>query len=104
MDKLRGNGGGSAVIKPKPQKEEAKQLTEGEIIRFVVRPRNEVSWAVGTIDNENMGKKKSKLCCIFNGGHELEESSSSDEDCCHGHHDPSGHDKDANRYDRYPKH
>ena len=45
----------------KSKEEEKKQdSTEGEIIRFTVRARQNVSWEVGTIDNENMGKRKSK--------------------------------------------
>jgi protein phosphatase 1 regulatory subunit 11 len=31
----------------------------------LVRGRRRVTWAEGTIDNEHMGKKKSKICCIF---------------------------------------
>ena len=92
----------------KPEKEEKKTSTiydddnEANIIRFVVRPRVNVSWGVGTIDNETMGKRKSKACCIYNKPHTLDSSSSSDEDdCC-----PSqgGTGKDQNRYDRLPKH
>ena len=90
----------------------------------MVKPKARVNFAVGTIDNENMGKKKSKckfliqfnlksecffyflVCCIFNGGHKLESSSSSGEedhdthDCAGKHHGG----RNANRYDRYPKH
>ena len=79
--------------------EEKKQEESPNIIRFVVRPRKDVSFAVGTIDNETMGKRKSKICCIFNKGHTLDSSSSSEDSHgdCEGHHE-------ANRYDRYPKH
>ena len=44
-------------MKPKPQQ---RQEEEAEVIRFVVRPRKDVNFAVGTIDNEGMDKKKSK--------------------------------------------
>ena len=102
MERL-GGAGSSAVVKK--AKEESKQKQENEqefeVIKFTVRPRNEVKFEVGTIDNEFMGKKKSKVCCIFNKGHTLDSSSSSDEDCCG---DEPGNAKDANRYDRYPKH
>ncbi|XP_077868664.1 E3 ubiquitin-protein ligase PPP1R11-like [Saccoglossus kowalevskii] len=43
----------------------------------------------GTVDNENMNKKKSKCCCIYEKPRMFGESSSEDEDddCehCHGH-------------------
>lgn len=38
-----------------------------------LRPR--VRWSEDTIDNENMGKKKSKICCIFHPNREFGESS-----------------------------
>ena len=97
-----GGGGSSMVIKAPPKKKEEEKQTEQEdesrIIRFTVKPRNNVKWEVGTIDNEEMGKRKSKVCCIYNKPHTLDTSSSSS-DC--GSHD-SHHEK--NRYDRLPKH
>ncbi|CAM1302001.1 PPP1R11 (predicted) [Pycnogonum litorale] len=47
-----------------------------------------VKWTEGTVDNENMNKKKSKCCCIYKKPHEFDESSSdSDDECnhCKGH-------------------
>ncbi|CAG9767628.1 unnamed protein product [Ceutorhynchus assimilis] len=48
-----------------------------------------VQWSTETVDNENMGKKKSKCCCIFNKPLKFGESSSdsSDDECehCQGH-------------------
>ena len=54
-----------------------------------------------------MGKRKSKICCIYNKPHTLDSSSSSDEDCHGCGDDPNGEigqSKDANRYDKFPKH
>jgi protein phosphatase 1 regulatory subunit 11 len=31
----------------------------------LVRERRRVTWAEGTIDNEHLGRKKSKICCIY---------------------------------------
>ncbi|XP_050041756.2 uncharacterized protein [Dermacentor andersoni] len=51
--------------------------------------RRHVAWAADTVDNENMNKRKSKCCCIFEKRHEFGESSSDSEadDCpnCRGH-------------------
>ena len=95
MSVTRGNGGNSSVVRPA---QEEQKTEEYPIIRFTVRPQPRVNFAAGTIDNENMGKRKSKLCCIYNKPTLLDSSSSSGEEehDCHGH----GH----NRYDRYPKH
>ena len=87
------------------EEEQKQEQSQPEIIRFTIKPRVNVNFAVGTIDNENMGKRKSKVCCIYNKPSLLDSSSSSDEeeghDCNnHGH----GHGKDGNRYDKLPKH
>uniref|UniRef100_A0A0K8V5U6 E3 ubiquitin-protein ligase PPP1R11 n=2 Tax=Bactrocera latifrons TaxID=174628 RepID=A0A0K8V5U6_BACLA len=42
----------------------------------------QVAWREGTIDNEGMGKKKSKCCCIYKKPVSFGESSSSDDDEC----------------------
>ena len=55
-----------------------------------------VTWNEDVVDNEGMGKKKSKICCIFHPTREFGESSDSDSDSesddssCDGHH----HDRD----------
>uniref|UniRef100_A0A1L8DKM2 E3 ubiquitin-protein ligase PPP1R11 n=1 Tax=Nyssomyia neivai TaxID=330878 RepID=A0A1L8DKM2_9DIPT len=41
-----------------------------------------VSWNSDTVDNEGMGKKKSKCCCIYHKPLSFGESSSEDEDEC----------------------
>nr|XP_054770086.1 E3 ubiquitin-protein ligase PPP1R11-like [Lytechinus pictus] len=45
-----------------------------------------VNWKTGVVDNEHMGRKKSKCCCIYNKPRMFGESSSSsegesDDDC-----------------------
>ncbi|XP_030767873.1 E3 ubiquitin-protein ligase PPP1R11-like [Sitophilus oryzae] len=49
-----------------------------------------VQWSTETVDNENLGKKKSKCCCIYKKPLKFGESSSSDssdDECehCQGH-------------------
>ncbi|KAL8437380.1 hypothetical protein ACSSS7_000975 [Eimeria intestinalis] len=39
-------------------------------------PLKQVSWEEGTLDNENMGKKSSKVCCIYHKPRAFAESSS----------------------------
>ena len=56
MEKTKSQGNGTSLVRK--TNEETKE--EPEIIRFIVRPRNNVNFAVGTIDNEGMGKRKSK--------------------------------------------
>ncbi|XP_034949749.1 E3 ubiquitin-protein ligase PPP1R11-like isoform X2 [Chelonus insularis] len=53
------------------------------------RSSKKVQWTSGTVDNENLNKKKSKCCCIYEKPRQFGESSSddSDDECehCHGH-------------------
>ena len=39
-----------------------------------------VQWTESTIDNENAGRKSSKICCIYHKPKEYDESSSSSDD------------------------
>lgn len=51
--------------------------------------RKKVAWRSDTVDNEGLGKKSSKCCCIYRKPHQFNESSSDSEkeDCdnCRGH-------------------
>ncbi|KAK8094429.1 hypothetical protein PG997_001114 [Apiospora hydei] len=61
-----------------------------------------VQWAEGTVDNEGLGRKSSKVCCIYHKPREVGESSSEDDSSSssskgkknrgHKHDDHDGHD------------
>ncbi len=55
---------------------------EAPILRLSLRPRSNVTWDENVINNEGMGRKSSKRCCIFHRQREFGESSteSSEED------------------------
>ncbi len=58
------------------------------------KPRMNVQWADGTVDNSEMNKRKSKICCKYEKPktHPDDSSSSdSDSDC-------------GNNYDKFPRH
>jgi len=72
--------------------------------------RGRVRWAGDTVDNEGMGKKKSKICCIYHKPKRFDESSDedssssdSDSDSHSGcdHHDHS-HNHGRNRPHQHP--
>ncbi|VDK75249.1 unnamed protein product [Litomosoides sigmodontis] len=48
-----------------------------------------VRWSADTVDNEFLGRHKSKCCCIYKKSKKWDESSDSDSDCetnhCRGH-------------------
>ncbi|KAL5281556.1 PPP1R11 family protein [Megaselia abdita] len=46
------------------------------------KDEKKVAWAEETVDNEHMGKKKSKCCCIYKKPTVFGESSSESEDEC----------------------
>lgn len=74
------------------------------------KSKSKVRWTEDVVDNEHMGKKKSKICCIFHPQRDFGElssesssgsdlSDSEDEHCCHYHErSPS-----PNAYERQPK-
>ncbi|KAH9992247.1 protein phosphatase inhibitor, partial [Russula compacta] len=47
------------------------------------RDRPRVAWDEGVVDNEGLGRKKSKICCIYHRPRRFDESSS-DEDSSSG--------------------
>ncbi|KAJ1941204.1 Type 1 phosphatases regulator ypi1 [Linderina pennispora] len=58
---------------------------------------NRVQWTDDTVDNEHMGKKKSKVCCIFRKQRQFGES---DSESSSGESDDDG----PNEYERMPRH
>jgi len=76
--------------------EETEEETSPPVLRLRLQPAkpdNRVKWAEDTVDNENMGKKKSKCCCIYKkpkvfGESDTSSDDSDADDCtahCHGH-------------------
>ncbi|KAK5077810.1 Type 1 phosphatases regulator ypi1 [Exophiala xenobiotica] len=45
--------------------------------------RRRIKWAEDVVDNEGLGRKKSKVCCIFHKTREVGESSSEDDSSSH---------------------
>ena len=72
-----------------------KKEKEPKVINFKAKIKNNVKWDTEVVDNENMGKKKSKICWIYRPEKHGEWWSSSESDSS---------EDDANMYDRYPKH
>jgi len=59
-----------------------------------------VTWGEDVIDNENMGKKKSKICCIFHKQRKFDESSSEESSSEDGDNHDSSSDDDNEKSDR----
>ncbi|GMM54626.1 type 1 protein phosphatase-activating protein [Maudiozyma humilis] len=71
-----------------PQAKEAQQSAEKE--------RPGLRWEQGTVDNENMGKKKTKICCIFHPQDEDDDEFAEPEVHMHtGHSDEDNDDSDS---------
>lgn len=62
------------VTSPAAAAAESSQVAAG------AEQHKQVSWQEGTIDNEDMGKKSSKICCIYHKPRAFAESSSSSSD------------------------
>ncbi|KAL3795851.1 hypothetical protein ACHAWO_010143 [Cyclotella atomus] len=62
--------------------QDATTNLEAPVLRLTLRPQPHVSWDEGVINNEGLGRKSSKRCCIFHKQRAFGESSteSSEED------------------------
>uniref|UniRef100_A0A0K0D200 E3 ubiquitin-protein ligase PPP1R11 n=1 Tax=Angiostrongylus cantonensis TaxID=6313 RepID=A0A0K0D200_ANGCA len=75
-----------------------KRLQTGLVLRLSREPeRPHVNWTTDTVDNENMGKKKSKCCCIYKKKKTCDDSECETGSCRghvekkkHGHDHPAG--------------
>eukprot|EP00596_Hydrurales_sp_CCMP1899_P002890 CAMPEP_0119042452 /NCGR_PEP_ID=MMETSP1177-20130426/15263_1 /TAXON_ID=2985 /ORGANISM="Ochromonas sp, Strain CCMP1899" /LENGTH=91 /DNA_ID=CAMNT_0007009261 /DNA_START=177 /DNA_END=452 /DNA_ORIENTATION=+ len=51
-----------------------------KVLILKLKKKPGISWSEGTVDNENMGKKSSKRCCIFHRKKAFAESDSDESD------------------------
>jgi len=60
------------------ENEEIKESneTKEKVVVLRLKEKPSVKWAEETVDNENMGKKSSKRCCIFHKNKKFAESDS----------------------------
>ncbi|KAM8952462.1 E3 ubiquitin-protein ligase PPP1R11 [Pelodytes ibericus] len=61
------------------------------------KPDKKVEWTCDTVDNENLGRRSSKCCCIYEKqrafGESSTESEDEDDECCDSSHCIRGHQK-----------
>ncbi|KAM4640680.1 E3 ubiquitin-protein ligase PPP1R11 [Discoglossus pictus] len=61
------------------------------------KPDKKVEWTCDTVDNENLGRRSSKCCCIYEKprafGESSTESEDDDDDCCDSANCIRGHKK-----------
>jgi protein phosphatase 1 regulatory subunit 11 len=56
------------------------QESQDEVLTLTLRARPSVSWDNAVVDNEGMGRKSSKRCCIFHKQRPFGESSTDSSD------------------------
>jgi len=54
--------------------------TSDNVLRLTLQGRQSVRWEEGTVDNEGLGRKSSKRCCIFHKQRAFGESSTDTSD------------------------
>ncbi|KAK3886740.1 hypothetical protein Pcinc_009118 [Petrolisthes cinctipes] len=98
-----GSSSTTTVIEPDAPNLAAEEQVSSGVVRLKLhKPRQKkVSWTNDTVDNENMGKKKSKCCCVYVKPHEINDSSSDtdDDECEHC----SGHVEKKKKKKKYPQ-
>ena len=63
------------------REEEGQSSTNEEVLHLTLRPRQSVRWDENVVDNEGLGRKSSKRCCIFHKQRAFGESSTDSSDC-----------------------
>ncbi|XP_046642308.1 E3 ubiquitin-protein ligase PPP1R11-like [Daphnia pulicaria] len=69
----------------------SEKQEESTVVLTLKKPQTskKVGWSQDTVDNEHLGRKKSKCCCVYKKPHKFGESSSESEedecDHCSGH-------------------
>ena len=58
------------------QTSEPAEAKPAPVLRLRLEPRKEVQWEEEVVDNEGMGRKKSKRCCIYHKPRKFGESDS----------------------------
>jgi len=71
---------------------EADTQPEPALLVLSLRERPQITWTEDTVDNEHMGKKSSKRCCIF---HKVKKFAESDSDETASDEDANGGDGDG---------
>ncbi|KAL4540171.1 hypothetical protein Ndes2437B_g01497 [Nannochloris sp. 'desiccata'] len=69
-----------AIQPPHPTATTAEQHLRLRLVPKKKKKKKGVAWAEDVVDNELMGKKKSKKCCIFHKQRQFGEWSDSDSD------------------------
>lgn len=86
-------------LKQRQTQDEQSNHTQQNLIQLNLKEKlkKNVSWTEDTIDNEHLGKRKSKICCIYHRPRLNPDDPSTDESCS------SCDEKGKNAYER-PNH
>ncbi|RXK37049.1 hypothetical protein M231_05637 [Tremella mesenterica] len=80
------------ITLPDPPAAPSTSTTVGVLKLRGAGRKGKVVWSEGTVDNEHLGRKKSKICCIYHKPRAYDESSSeSSESDCDSHSHPHSH-------------
>ena len=97
---ISSNGGGGEVaaagastatmtLTQQQQQQTNTQTINNEVLRLTLRPRSNVTWDSEVVDNEGLGRKSSKRCCIWHKQRAFGESSTESSDDDHDDDDDS---------------
>eukprot|EP01056_Protomagalhaensia_sp_Gyna25_P003400 Protomagalhaensia_sp_Gyna_25__3399@NODE_306_length_3978_cov_425_554455_g237_i0_p3_GENE_NODE_306_length_3978_cov_425_554455_g237_i0NODE_306_length_3978_cov_425_554455_g237_i0_p3_ORF_typecomplete_len134_score11_32PPI_Ypi1/PF07491_11/8_8e25GEN1_C/PF18380_1/0_036_NODE_306_length_3978_cov_425_554455_g237_i0134535 len=67
---------GTQIVVEEPPRSQAEAHVE--VLRLRVRPQKSVDWVEDVVDNEDMNKRSSKICCQYHKPRPFGESSSED--------------------------
>ncbi|KAI5809417.1 protein phosphatase inhibitor [Pyronema omphalodes] len=94
-----------AAVASEPAQTEPPRAPDGTLrLRGAPIQTRRVTWGEDVVDNEHLGKKKSKVCCIYHRPRDPDDSSSSEESEDDDDDDNSDSEKPKkNAYEKMPK-
>ncbi|XP_018020301.1 E3 ubiquitin-protein ligase PPP1R11 [Hyalella azteca] len=93
MSAMMSDSSGASTVVQNPDQQSSPEQVAREVVRLKLtrgpKHQKKVKWTNNTVDNENLGKKKSKCCCVYVKPRNFDESETdeSEGECenCSGH-------------------
>ena len=74
------SGGMKSTVSTENEEINESNESKEKIVILRLKEKPSVKWTEATLDNENMGKKSSKRCCIYHKNKKFAESDSDESD------------------------
>eukprot|EP01039_Chlorochromonas_danica_P006670 gene6670-7370_t len=80
MEGISTNLSSGTLTLTEQQQQQQQNKEKVLVLKLREKAKGKLKWAEGTVDNEHMGKKSSKRCCIYHKNRQFAESDSDESD------------------------